>query len=302
MSNLVYYSIHDIGDALRVFDGCVPHPISENKKKEKKIIMETANNAMEELTRLLNLNEPLWFGPTRDGSYILQRETYDTMYRKSNVLNGSSVRIESSKDEMIVNMAGAQLVDMFLDLEKWTALFPTIVKNAKTIDVFEEGLLESRDKAMQWMYAKMHILSHLVPTRNISFLRYCKKIKEGAWVIADVSLSLDAIELAPSPPNVWKFPSGCMIREHTDYSCKVTWVEHIEVDDKEQTDNFFEKTICSNNGYRAQRWLLTLERMCQRISTYSIQNIPHSNTHTTEMGSIKGKGIVMKLGERKNIL
>jgi hypothetical protein len=145
LSNLVYYSIHgntssnshdhsisdnhmatidenvvvlgdkDIGDALRVFDGCVPHPISENKKKENKMIMETANNAMEDLTRLLNLNEPLWFGPARDGSYILQRETYDTMYRKSNVLNGSSVRIESSKDEIIVNMAGAQLVDMFLD-------------------------------------------------------------------------------------------------------------------------------------------------------------------------------------------
>jgi len=58
-------------------------------------------------------------------------------------------------------------------------------------------------------------------------------------------------------------------------------VEHIEVDDKKQTDNFFRKTICSNNGYRAQRWLLTLERMCQRISTYSIQNTPRSNTHAT---------------------
>ena len=144
MSHLSYYSIHgntssnshdpslsdnhmasiyenvvvgdkDIGDARRVSDGCVPHPISENKEKEKKTIVETANNAMEELTRLLNLNEPLWFRPTRDGSYILQRETYDTMYHKSSVLNGSSVRIESSKDDMIVNMAGAQLVDMFLD-------------------------------------------------------------------------------------------------------------------------------------------------------------------------------------------
>lgn len=67
----------------------------------------------------------------------------------------------------------------------------------------------------------MHILSHLVPTRNILFLHYCKKIEECTWVIADVSLSLDAIKLAPNPPNIWKFPSGCMIKEHTDFSCRV---------------------------------------------------------------------------------
>jgi len=72
--NVVVIDDKDIGDAYGVSDGCVAHPISKNKEKEKKIIMETANNVMEELTTLLSLNEPLWFGPTRDGSYILQHE------------------------------------------------------------------------------------------------------------------------------------------------------------------------------------------------------------------------------------
>uniref|UniRef100_A0A3Q7YFT2 Homeobox-leucine zipper protein HDG8-like n=3 Tax=Cicer arietinum TaxID=3827 RepID=A0A3Q7YFT2_CICAR len=254
--------------------GEAPHPITIGWEMEKQLIMETANNAMEELIRLLKLNEPFWFRSTEDERFVFQRETYDKIYHKSSYLKGPRKRTEATKDSVIVSMGAAQLVDMFLNSEKWMNLFPTIVKDAVTVEVYEEGSMENRNGALQLMNAKMHILSPLVPTRVASFLRYCKQIEEGVWVIADVSVSVGSILDATCPPNVWKFPSGCMIQELTNHSCRVSWVEHIEVDDKSKTDLLFRKTICSNNGYRAERWLLTLERMCQRFSTHSIQTIP----------------------------
>lgn len=78
-------------------------------------MLETANNAMEELTKLLNVNEPFWFRSLIDGKFILQRETYQKMYPKYNSLNRPHAYVESSKDLRIVNMSGTQLVDMFLN-------------------------------------------------------------------------------------------------------------------------------------------------------------------------------------------
>lgn len=69
-------------------------------------------------------------------------------------------------------------------------------------------------------------------------------------------------------------------------------MEHVQVDDKRTTDTFFEKPVCGNNGYRAERWLLTMEIMCQRISTSLVPNISATDITTG------GKRIVMKLAER----
>lgn len=98
-----------------VDDGMIPHPITITIEREKEKMLEIANIAMEELTTLLNIDEPLWFRSMVDGKFVLQRETYDQMYLKSNCLKGPHARIESSKDSRIVNMNWKQLVDMFMN-------------------------------------------------------------------------------------------------------------------------------------------------------------------------------------------
>lgn len=95
--------------------GMMPHPITITIEREKEKMLEIANNAMEELTMLLNVDEPFWFRSMVDGKFVLQRETYDQMYLKSNCLKGPHARIESSKDSRIVNMNWKQLVDMFMN-------------------------------------------------------------------------------------------------------------------------------------------------------------------------------------------
>lgn len=38
------------------------------------------------------------------------------------------------------------------------------------------------------MHAELQVLSPLVPTRDVSFLRFCKQLAEGAWAVVDVSI------------------------------------------------------------------------------------------------------------------
>ena len=48
----------------------------------------------------------------------------------------------------------------------------------------------------------------------------------------------------------------------------------MEVDDKIQTHDLFRDLICGNNAYGAERWVLALERMCERIASASSETIP----------------------------
>lgn len=69
------------------------------------------------------------------------------------------------------------------------------------------------------MNAEMHILSPLVPAREFVFLRYCKQLEAGAWVIADVSFDFSIYD---NTIHAWRFPSGCLIHEIINGSCKVS--------------------------------------------------------------------------------
>lgn len=55
-------------------------------------------------------------------------------------------------------------------------------------------------------------------------------------------------------------------------------MEHVEVNEKMQTHNLFRDTICGNNAYGADRWVMTLERMCERFASYSAKTIPSCET------------------------
>lgn len=69
------------------------------------------------------------------------------------------------------------------------------------------------------MNAKMHILSPFVPAREFLFIRYCKQVEAGVWVISDVSLPPSIYDNIVS---TWKFPSGCVIQETNEGSSKVS--------------------------------------------------------------------------------
>lgn len=73
------------------------------------------------------------------------------------------------------------------------------------------------------MYEQLHFTTPAVPTREFSFLRYCRQIDQGMWAIADVSADIqrEAHYGAP-PPRSRRLPSGCLITDMTNGYSKVS--------------------------------------------------------------------------------
>ncbi|KAJ7960042.1 Homeobox-leucine zipper protein [Quillaja saponaria] len=265
------------------------------KGVKKEQMVEIAVNAMNELIRLLSINNPLWVKSAVDGRLVLHRDIYEEMFPKTNHLRSSSVHVESSKESGIVSMCGMQLVNIFLDSDKWVYLFPTIVTKAKTICVLETGLSSHRTGALQLMYEQMHILSPLVPPREFYFLRHCQQVDIGTWVIVDVSY--DCLQGNTSPSHCWRLPSGCIIHEMPNGCTKVTWVEHVEVDDTTPNHYLFRDLICSGAAYGAERWVFTLQRMSERFANFIGDNLPSLEPRAV-IRSDEAKWSIMNLGHR----
>ncbi|XP_011005937.1 PREDICTED: homeobox-leucine zipper protein ROC8-like [Populus euphratica] len=232
---------------------------------EKALMAETAASAADELVRLLRVNEPLWIKSPSDGRYILDHVGYEKLYPRDSHFKSANARVESSKDSAMVIMPGMDLVDMFLDANKWIDLFPTIVTKARTILVLEAGTAGNRNGSLQMMYEQMHILSPLVPPREFYFLRLCQQLDPGEWVIADISYDFMRDGF---PSRAWRLPSGCMIQDKSNGCSKVTWVEHVEVDDRTQTHRLYRDLICGRSAYGAERWIASLRRICERLAFY----------------------------------
>lgn len=83
---------------------------------DKSLMTDIARTAMEELVRLLQTNEPLWMKSNTDGRDVLNLETYETIFPRSNThLKNPNIRIEASRESGVVIMNGSALIDMFMD-------------------------------------------------------------------------------------------------------------------------------------------------------------------------------------------
>ncbi|WOL14194.1 homeobox-leucine zipper protein ROC8-like [Canna indica] len=264
---------------------------------EKPLMVEMATNAMEEVIRVVQTDEPLWLKSGSEGRDILQLETYDRMFKRSgHQLKFPDTQIEASRDSAVVLMSSPTLVDMFMDANKWAELFPTIVYKARTIEVLASGMARSRSGSLVLMYEELQVLSPVVPTREFFFLRCCQQIEQGVWVVADVSVDYPReSHLAPSS-TPRKLPSGCLIEEMADGYSKVTWVEHTEIEENNPIPVLFKDLVNSGVAFGAQRWLATLQRMCDRFACLTMAGLPARDLGVAP--SPDGKRSMMKLAQR----
>ncbi|XP_059658920.1 homeobox-leucine zipper protein HDG11-like, partial [Cornus florida] len=95
----------------------LPYQLNLNgiQEIEKSLVIGTAVSAMDELIKLLRVNEPVWYKSPSSERYVLHRHSYDKLSSRVNHFKNSSARIESSKYSGVVMMPGMRLVDMFLD-------------------------------------------------------------------------------------------------------------------------------------------------------------------------------------------
>ncbi|XP_051117799.1 homeobox-leucine zipper protein ROC8-like [Andrographis paniculata] len=264
-------------------------------ERDKPRIVEKAISAMEEFLELLRVNEPVWIKAPTEDRLLLHRDSYDKLFPKPSQIKTTSARYESSRESGEVAMAAIHLVEMMLDANKWKDMFPNIVNRARTIEVVDAG---SFGGLLHLMYQKLHILSPLVAPRELFVIRYCRQLNPNTWMVVDVSHEFIKEFLDTPPTRSWKLPSGCLIEDLANGKSKITWIEHVQVDDKALTHRLFRELVCGCQAYGAKRWIATLQRMCERFAFSMGLTITNRNELEGVIDSIEGRRNLMRLSHR----
>lgn len=266
---------------------------------DKSLMADIAHSAMEEVLRLLQTNEPLWMKSTTDSREVLNLESYERIFPRANShLKNPGVRIEASRDSGLVIMNSVTLVDMIMDANKFVELFPTIVSRARTMEVIaSSGMLGSPSGTLQLMYQELQVLSPFVPERQLYLLRYCQQIEQDSWAIVDVSYDVLHDNQLNSPCKAHRLPSGCLIQDMPNGYSKVTWVEHSEVEDKAPVHRLFRDVVLSGYAFGAERWISTLQRMCERFACLMVSGNSARDLEGV-IPSPEGKRSMRKLAQR----
>ncbi|KAI4298652.1 hypothetical protein L6164_032186 [Bauhinia variegata] len=261
---------------------------------DKPMIVELAVAAMEELMRLAQAGEPLWV-PNDHSTEILNEEEYLRTIPRGIGPKPLGLKSEASRETAVVIMNHISLVEILMDVNQWSTVFCGIVSRALTLEVLSTGVAGNYNGALQVMSAEFQVPSPLVPTRENNFVRYCKQHPDGTWAVVDVSL--DNLRPSPTSSRSRRRPSGCIIQELPNGYSKITWIEHVEVDDR-SVHNIYRPLVNSGLAFGAKRWLATLERQCERLASSMASNIPAGDLCDAVITSTEGRKSILKLTER----
>ncbi|XP_043694328.1 homeobox-leucine zipper protein ROC3-like [Telopea speciosissima] len=266
-------------------------------EQEKPLALELAMAAANELMKMLQTDEPLWVRNRNDNNEVLNLEEYAKMFPcPISLIKGqqNEMRTEASRGSALVIMNSITLVESFLDANKWMELFPTIVPRAKTVQIITSGVSGTPNGSLHLMYAELQVLSPLVPTREVLFLRYCEQNEEeGSWTIVDFPIDILHDNHQFSFSIYRRRPSGCIIADMPNGYSRVKWVEHIEIENK-LVHQVFNQYVTSGMAFGAQRWLAVLQRQCERFASLMARNI-------SDLGVIpspEARKNLMKLAQR----
>lgn len=81
--------------------------------------------------------------------------------------------------------------------------------------------IRTRCICCQQMFAELQMLTPMVPTREVYFVRYCKQLSAEQWAIVDVSIDKVEENIDASLAKCRKRPSGCIIEDKSNGHCKV---------------------------------------------------------------------------------
>ncbi|XP_068668051.1 homeobox-leucine zipper protein ROC2-like isoform X2 [Aristolochia californica] len=265
---------------------------SGQSEVEKPMVIELAVAAMEELIQMAQLGEPLWLPGLDENIEILSEEEYFRTFPRGIGPKPFGLKSEASRETAVVIMNHINLVEILMDVNQWSTIFSGIVSRALTLEVLSTGVAGNYNGALQVMTAEFQVASPLVPTRESYFVRYCKQHSDGTWAVVDVSLD----SLRPSPVmRCRRRPSGCLIQEMPNGYSKVTWVEHVEVDDR-SVHNIYKPLVNSGLAFGAQRWVATLDRQCERLASAMASHIPSGDMAI--ITNQEGRKSMLKLAER----
>ncbi|XP_071901499.1 homeobox-leucine zipper protein GLABRA 2 [Coffea arabica] len=266
---------------------------------EKSRIMEIVNQALEELKQMATLGQPLWIRSLESGREILNYDEYMKKFPFENAKNAGPKRpIEASRETGIVFVELPPLVQCFMDVNQWKEMFPGRVSKAATVDVVCTGEGANRDGLVQLMFAELQMLTPMVPTREVYFVRYSKQISADQWAIVDVSIDKVEDSVDASLTKCRKRPSGCIIEDKSNGHCKVTWVEHLECQ-KSTVHSLYRAVVNSGLAFGARHWMTTLQLQCERLAFFMATNVPTKDS--SGVATLAGRKSILKLAHRMTV-
>uniref|UniRef100_A0A7N0TRW0 Uncharacterized protein n=1 Tax=Kalanchoe fedtschenkoi TaxID=63787 RepID=A0A7N0TRW0_KALFE len=265
---------------------------------QKSTIMNIANHAVEELIQMATVGAPLWVQSVEAGREILNYDVYMKLFCKETD-TFSSLRpteaIEASRDTRLVFANLPQLAQSFMDADKWKELFPTMISKATTIDIIRNGEGPSRNGAVQLMFAELQMLTPMVPSREVYFIRSCKQLSASQWAIVDVSVDKYMDNAESLFKKCSKRPSGCIIEDTSNGHCKVIWVEHLECQ-KIPVHNIYRTIVNSGQAFGASRWMATLQLQCEHLVFLKATNVPTKEANG--IATVVGRKSTLTLARR----
>ncbi|VVB01373.1 unnamed protein product [Arabis nemorensis] len=273
-------------------------PIAE---EDKAVVMVLAVSCVQELVKMCYTNEPLWYEKrleNKESLLYLNEDEYKELFLCP-PMDKCRFRREASRANGVVFMNSTTLVNAFLDADKWSEMFCSLVSKAKMIKIISFGV-SGASGSLILMYAELQVLSPLVPTREGYFLRYAEHNKEqGKWMIVDFPIDrfhglIKPASATTSTDQYRRKSSGCIIQDMPDEYSQVTWVEHVEVEEKHVHHEMVREYVQSGAAFGADRWLAVLQRQCERMVSLMATNI-------TDLGvipSAEARKNLMRLSQR----
>ncbi|CAA2965636.1 homeobox-leucine zipper GLABRA 2 [Olea europaea subsp. europaea] len=259
-------------------------------------IMDAVQKAMDELKKMATSGEPLWIRSYETGREILNYDAYMKEFSTQNSSNRQpKTCIEASRETGIIFVELPRLIQSFMDVNQWNELFPCLISKAATVYVISNGEGVKRDGAVQLMFAELQMLTPLVATREVYFVRSCKQLSADQWAIVDVSIDKIEDNIDASLEKCRKRPSGCIIQDTSNGHCKVTWVEHLECQ-KNSVHSLYRTTVSSGLAFGAKHWIATLQQQCERLVFFMATNVPIKDS--SGIPTSAGRKSILKLAQR----
>ncbi|RAL45375.1 hypothetical protein DM860_013771 [Cuscuta australis] len=273
--------------------------------EKSRSIMDFLERAVQELKTMATSGAPLWIQSLESGRReILNYDEYVKAFPLIEECGPTTAPlpkrvIEASRDAGIVFTELPRLLHSFMDANQWKEMFPCMISKASMVDVICAGERANNGNnwngATQLMFAELQMLTPLVATREVYFVRQCKQLSTDEWAIVDISMEGVEDNIDASLIKCRKRPSGCILHDMSNGHCKVTWVEHIEVQ-QSPPHSLFRTILNSCSAFGAQHWMATMEQQCERLAFFMATNVPTKDS--SGVSTLAGRRSILTLAQR----
>ncbi|KAK9937089.1 hypothetical protein M0R45_013906 [Rubus argutus] len=201
-------------------------------------VSSIVRRAKDELIFMATAGYPLWIASDSNAFHPETLNFGEYLRMSQRGIPAPFFQSEASRDTATIRASPITIVQTLMEVDQWLHIFCSMVT-------------ERPDPG----------------AREAQFVRYSHQQLDGSWIIVDVSVDELRQFHRPLTRSVCrKRPSGCLIRDMQNGSSLVTWVENVDVREKEdEVHAILKPFVESSFAFGASRWIAILQRQAERF-------------------------------------